>query len=137
MSEKVIIKSKRNTHIKEIPTVLIIIGLILGFVGFNGGKVFSSGSTYIALFIVGLLIALIGFAVWLYVNNCSVTIADNKLVGVAAFGKKIDISISDITSVTLLPFDTLSIYTNKDNIKFIGLSNKRDLYNTINKLLGK
>lgn len=137
MSEKVIIKSKRNTHIKEIPTVLIIIGLILGFVGFNGGKVFSSGSTYIALFIVGLLIALIGFAAWLYVNNCSVTIAENKLVGVAAFGKKVDISISDITSVTLLPFDTLSIYTNKDNIKFIGLSNKRDLYNTINKLLGK
>ena len=137
MSEKVIIKSKRNTHIKEIPTVLIIIGLILGFVGFNGGKVFSSGSTYIALFIVGLLIALIGFVAWLYVGNCSVTIAENKLVGVAAFGKKIDISISDITSVTLLPFDTLSIYTNKDNIKFIGLSNKRDLYNTINKLLEK
>lgn len=137
MSEKKIIKSKRNTHIKEIPTVLIIIGLILGFVGFNGGKVFSSGSTYIALFIVGLLIAVIGFVVWLYVGNCSVTIDENKLVGVAAFGKKVDISISDITSVTLLPFDTLSIYTNKDNIKFIGLSNKRDLYNTINKLLGK
>ena len=74
-------------------------------------------------------------AYYFYGIRTMVTVTDNRVYGRNGLGKKVDVSLEDISLVRLASHKGVAIVTDTKTIRFPFLKNRKMIYEEINKLL--
>lgn len=106
---------------------------LIEFICFEGGLDYWSAPVFY-LSVIVLLLA--GFFFW-KMSRGKLLITSKKVTGKASFGKQIDLSLSQISSVALGTCRQLSIGTSSGNIHFWFIKNRNEVYTALSDLIAK
>lgn len=135
MDEKILIKGNA-TALKLVPTIVVILGLIVG-IGLSN-YVVEISEDYLWPFTIGggAILIVWGIVLFFYVNSCEICVTDRRIYGKAAFGAAVSIPKDSVTAVgTIALFKGISVGSSSGTIKFLYISNADEIYRTINDLL--
>ncbi len=68
-------------------------------------------------------------------DNVKLTITDKRAYGVTAFKKRVDLPLDSISAVGVAILKSIAITTASGAIKFIGIDNRDEIFDTMSKLL--
>lgn len=148
MDEKVIVSGKSDKG-KKSAKIGIIIGLLMGIGGFilyflifylldsAVGNAAARATTpiFTVIIVVGVILAILFAILYFAIAKCSISITTSRVHGYAVFGKRVDLPVVSISAVSTGSFDSITIVTSTETIKFFGISNKNELCEHISKLL--
>lgn len=80
-------------------------------------------------------ISLILFVFYLYVNKMQIVVTDKRVYGKTSFGKQVDLPLDSISAVGTSVFKGIAVGTSSGKIKFLGISNRDEVYEEIKKIL--
>lgn len=86
------------------------------------------------VFILSILLFIISVLTHFYFR-CEMTVTDKRVYGKSAFGKRIDLPLSKITSLTSSVFWSLGVATSTGKIMFALLSNRDEVYEKLASLI--
>lgn len=132
MEEKVLSKGLFSKF--NFITGIFIFFAIFGLIGIAAFGAEDEVST-----IVGFIYIIVGTvgAIFFYnlFNKCDITVTNKRVYGKAAFGKRVDLPLDKISSVSTCAFKGVGVATSSGRIKFLLCKNRDDVFNTISKLL--
>ena len=136
MEEKLIIQSKRG-HVKTILIITCIITLICWTIAIitnvsdwrNGPSNLS-----IAFYLLG-IIGIIPVIILIAIFKEEINVTDKRVYGKAKFGRRVDLPFDSISSVGTGMFKGISVSTSSGRIKFMAISNNKEIHEVISKLL--
>lgn len=70
-----------------------------------------------------------------YAAKTSITVTNKRVYGKTVFGKRVDLPLDSVSSISLGFFAGISVATSSGKIKFLLISNRNDVYEVISKLL--
>lgn len=109
----------------------------------NGVVLMVGAETSVSLAIIGLLgYILVGAAVGLYLGSSflrsaigyKITVTNSGITG-RTVSRKVNLPLSDITSVTKEPHNAVTVFKGTKKFKFKKLNNREQVFNAINSLL--
>ena len=80
-------------------------------------------------------ISIILFVFYLYVNKMQIVVTDKRVYGKTSFGKQVDLPLDSISAVGTSLFKGIAVGTSSGRIKFLGISNRNEIYEEIKKIL--
>ena len=86
-------------------------------------------------FFVGLPMFIVAVISHLWMSNCVLTVTNKRVYGKAAFGKRVDLPLDMISSVSSAAFGSVSVATSSGKITFWLLKNKEEVFSSVTKLL--
>ena len=66
--------------------------------------------------------------IYFYVYSTQIVVTDKRVYGKTSFGKQVDLPLDSISSVGTNLFKGITVGTSSGRIKFIGISNRNDVY---------
>lgn len=90
-------------------------------------------SHFLAIGLGVISVALIVF--YLFSAKTKIIVTDKRVYGKTAFGKQVDLILDNISLVEKSAFQGLAVVTSSSNVKFLGISNRDEIYETIKKIL--
>lgn len=147
MDEKVIMNGKSDKG-KKSAKIGIIIGLLMGVGGFilyflifnlldsaiGNAAARATTPIFTVIMVVGVILAILFAILYFAIAKCSISITTSRVYGYAVFGKRVDLPVVSISTVSTGSFDSIVITTSTETIKFWGIANKNELCEHINKL---
>ena len=141
MEEKVIIEGKPFIGTKIIYIAWLLCIILLGI--FMGGMILSSffgGSTQNIEDVVLILFVLLGLLVIftilkMLIGSSTITVTDKRVYGTSVFGRRVDLPMDSVSSISKAWFNGIFVSTSSGVIKFYGIKNVNALYEEIGKLL--
>ncbi len=94
-----------------------------------------SDSSYFRAFIIFTVISVVLLIAGLAVIKTSVTVTDMRVYGKAVFGKRVDLPIDSVSSVSTGMFNAVAVATSSGKVNFIGIANRGEVYDAVNYLL--
>lgn len=127
MNEKVLAESKRGI-LERICLILFILSVIMGI----SVSITSGGKALLPVLVAYIvptgLLALLTAPV-------EMTVTTERVYGTGSWGKKVDLPIDTISSISSSILGGIIIGTSSGRIKFAGLGNKKEIYRCISDLL--
>ncbi len=147
MEEKTIIEAKFEKN--KIANILLVIAMTLIGIGLLVNLILDSWiidygfyNIFISPEITGTWIMYPGYIIMIpqfifraLMSGCALTITNKKVTGKASFKKQVDLPLSQISSVGLGLFSSLSIGTSSGRISFWLINNREEIYKAISDLL--
>lgn len=141
MEEKIIIKGEPFIGAKIIFIAWLLCIILLGI--FMGGIILSSflgGSTQNIEDVVLILFVLLGLLVIftilkMLIGRSTITVTDKRVYGTSVFGRRVDLPMDSVSSISKAWFNGIFVSTSSGVIKFYGIKNVNALYEEIGKLL--
>ena len=96
-------------------------------------SIIEYGGCWLAILFVILVIA--GIIVRKLAKKCSLTVTENRIFGITAFKKQVDLPIDSISAISKSVFSGLSVATSSGYIKFIAIKNREEIYECLLKLI--
>jgi hypothetical protein len=84
---------------------------------------------------IGVLVGLIAFFNFVIFPSCTITVTDKRIHGKVRFGKRIDLPLDLVSSVSIGQFRTIGVATSSGVISFSLVKNAQEVHSEINKLL--
>ena len=81
------------------------------------------------------IITLITFMLYFSLKNSEIVISNKRVYGRTAFGKRVDLPVDSISAISKSILKGISVSTSSGAIKFIGIKNQSNIYNTLSNLL--
>lgn len=79
---------------------------------------------------------LIGGLIYLWLRSFELTVADKRIFGKVAWGKRVDLPVDSVSATaTLSLFKGVSVSTSSGKISFCAIKNANEIYEVINNLL--
>ncbi len=130
-NEKIIIKGKVDIYIIRY-IIYLITFLYIFFAFFKSENFLLDAIAYI-------LIALVIILFFKYtIGKCEIYVTNKRVYGKSAFGFRVDIPLDSITSVSLLSvLDLIRVSSSSGAIKFIFITNSKEIHSEINNLIFK
>ena len=94
-----------------------------------------SDSRYFKAFVIFTVISAVLLIARLALIKTSVTVTDMRVYGKAAFGKRVDLPIDSVSSVSTGMFNAVAVATSSGRVNFIGITNRDEVYEAVNYLL--
>lgn len=127
MEERKIVESV-NTYKNKIKTICIIL-LLIAIVCVAIGYIFYG---------VAFLVMCVDVVLWIFYFNISkmeIVVTDKRVYGKTSFGKQVDLPLDSISAVGTSLFKGIAVGTSSGRIKFLGISNRNEIYEAIKKIL--
>lgn len=133
MEEKTLIIGK-PTKSKVLLIVMVFIAIILfAFVIFNNG---TWADLRIPALIIAIILIIVAIVLFMYTNSCEITVTDKRIFGKASFGKRVDLPLDSISAVsTTSIFNGIGVSSSSGTIKFLYITNAKEIHQTISELL--
>lgn len=133
MEEKTIIIGKPNRNKALLIVIGVIAALLFVFALFNNG---SFGDLVIPAIILAIILTIAVIILFVYTNNCEITVTDKRILGKAAFGKRVDLPLDSISAVsTISLLKGIGVSSSSGTIKFLYISNADDIHRIVSELL--
>ena len=81
------------------------------------------------------VIASISLYKWLYYGRTTITVTDKRIYGKAAFGKEVDLPLSNIVMLHKRGKKNMIIATSAGKVRFVGVKNRNEIYGAIQTLM--
>ncbi|MGN8874307.1 hypothetical protein, partial [Pseudoflavonifractor sp. HCP28S3_F10] len=81
------------------------------------------------------VIAAISLYKWLYYGRTTITVTDKRIYGKAAFGKEVDLPLSNIVMLHKRGKKNMIIATSAGKVRFVGVKNRNEIYGAIQTLM--
>lgn len=83
----------------------------------------------------GVILLIVGLVVFLSMRKVSIQVTDKRVSGTAAFGRRVDLPMDEISAVGTGALKSLVVSTSSGAIKFAGIENRDEVHAAITKLL--
>lgn len=90
---------------------------------------------YVYLFIISLLFIAVGVILLIAFRKFEFVLTDKRVYGIARFGKRVDIPINQISSVSMSVLNTLSVASSSGMIAFSFMQNKYEVHKAISQII--
>lgn len=81
------------------------------------------------------VIAVISLYKWLHHGRTTITVTDKRIFGKAAFGKEVDLPLTNIVMLHKKGKKNMTISTSAGKVRFVGIKNRNEVYSAIQPLL--
>lgn len=145
MGEQKIVESTMSYQ-KTLKKVCLVLFGILFVAGIKGAIIFfqkthfdpswkSDDYIFVSIFIA--LICLNGVLWFLYfvISKEQIVVTNKRVYGRTSFGKQVDLPLDSISAVATSLFKGIAVGTSSGRIKFLGISNRNEIYEEIKKIL--
>ena len=93
-------------------------------------------------FLVGIGFGSIGIALIVFerifyaiMHNCRITVTDRRVIGMASFGKRVDLPINQISAIGKAIFSSLAVGTSSGKIRFGFLLNRDEIFEALGNVI--
>ena len=87
------------------------------------------------MFYVWVLVILVSLLVFFMTKGCAITISTTRVVGIASFGKRVDLPLNQISAIGLGMFNSIAIATSSGKINFWLLTNRNEVHEALSQQL--
>ncbi len=109
---------------------------VFEFYIYNGFDFYSEWATMsFCMLMMAAVCVLISIFLWLF-WRCELTVTNKRVYGKAAFGKRVDLPLKQISSLGMGIFGRVSVSTSSGHISFWLLENKEEIFAAISELVG-
>lgn len=128
----------RNVCIVGVTALVCIVGVTALFLMFLP-RLFRGVVGLVTIFaalIVLLSILFLAFEAFARImSKMELTVTNKRVYGKTTFGRRVDLPVDSISSIGMSAFHGIAIGTSSGRIVFFGISNRDELFDTINKLI--
>lgn len=133
MDEHTVISGTPNKNKTVLIIISIVAVLLLLFAITDDG---SLGDLVIPAVIVAILLIISAIVLFVYTNNCEITVTDKRIYGKAAFGKRVDLPLDSLSAVsTISALKGIGVSSSSGTIKFLYINNVEDVHKAVSELL--
>ena len=105
----------------------------LGYYNTPKPSLIEYGEFWLAILFV--ILVIVGIVVKKLAKKCTITVAEDRIYGITAFRKQVDLPMDSISAISKSAFNGIAVATSSGSIKFIAIKNHKEIYDCILGLL--
>lgn len=129
MEEKNLCSGTCREIYKIIYWIIVVIAFIVGLL------ISCDKGEELLGWVCGLICMGIFFVIYLYLFGNTITVTDKRVYGKTSFGKRVDLPLDKIASVSCSGMGSIGVSTSSGLIKFNFIDNSEELHHTITTLI--